>query len=252
MSHVKTRAMLNPKMLMAHVLTFISLIVQAQSSSDNSILCYIGADNGPHKINTYITQEKPYVITCKYEDGTAAVPKFLQFTCSEGSSLVTIQVNITDGVHTQVITRDVQVNESDGLLEMPVLAFMNDAMAQSGKARIKSITFNNSMNIPLLLSEVNFSNISANYEIKMNQVFTVDLNSNFGKNYFMYATTSKTVSINLYKTNGELEQKILKTLVKGNNFIRFPENQMTEDKYVIVISEYDIKKAPNSRITVMN
>ncbi len=242
-----------PEALMAFVLTLFSISVNAQSSSDKGILCYIGADNAAHPVNMYVTQSKPFNITCNYENGTASIPKFFQFSCNGGASLLSVQISITDGVHAQVLNKDVQVNETDELYEVPVLAYVNEEIMQSGKAHITSIKFTNNMNLGVHLAEVNFSNISANYEIKMSQVFTVDMREPLLKNYFMYASTAQTVSINLYKTTGELEQKILKELVRGENYLKFSELGVPQDdKYVIVISEYDIKKAPSSRITVMN
>jgi hypothetical protein len=244
--------MVQPKTLMAHVLIFISVIVQAQSLPDNSILCYIGADNAPHKITANVAQQVPYSITCKYEDGTVAIPKFFQFSCDGGSTSLTVKVNITDGEHTQVISKDISVNENDVLYEVPVLAMVNDAVIQSGKARIKSITFVNNMNVPVLVTEVNFSNTSLKYEVKMNQVFTVDLRTAILKKYFITAETYKTISINLYKPDGEFDQKIAKGLVRGENYLDLDQLGVKEGKYVVVITENDLKKAPSSRITVMN
>jgi hypothetical protein len=56
----------------------------------------------------------------------------------------------------------------------------------------------------------------------------------------------------MYQPTGEFDQKITKDLVKGDNFLHFEELDVKPGKYVIVITESDPKKAPNSRITVMN
>ena len=237
---------------MAHVLMFISLIVQAQSLSDNSILCYIGKDNVSQIINTYITQAEPYSILCNHEEGNHTVPKFLQFYCISGSSLLTVLVSITDGEHTQIITKDIEVNENESLYEMTVLPFVTDELKQSGTLRIKSIKFSNNMNTGVLLSEVNFSNISSNYEVKMNQVFTVDMRNGIQKKYYINSNTVKMVRINLYRENGEIDQKVTKNLVRGENFIHFANMPIDEEKYFIVITEYDLMKTPSSKITVMN
>jgi len=244
--------MVNPKILMAHVLTLFTLIVQAQSLSDNNILCYIGADNAPHKVNKVITQDKPYELVCKFEDGTTAIPKFFQFSCDEGASSLTVQITITDGEHTQVITKEIQIREDEYLYEVPVLAAVMYDLMQTGRAHVKSISFKNNMNLPVHLSEVNFSNATANYEIKLNQVFTVDLRNQIQKRYYFNAPTFQSISINMYQPNGEFNQKITKDVVKGDNFLHFEKLDVKEGKYVIVITENDPKKAPSNRITVMN
>jgi len=246
--------MLKPLTLMARVLAILSItIVQAQTSLNSSMLCYISADNTSHKLDASLTQAAPYTITCSYGDADAAIPKFLQFSCDGGSTLVTVDVHITDGVHNQKITKNIQVNESRKLYEVPVLAYVSNQIMQNGKARISSIVFSNNMNTEILLSELNFSNTTSNYEVKMNQIFTVDLNSSITKNYFIKATNFKDVNVNLYKSNGEFSQKIAQSLINGDNFIRFDEMPLLQGKYVVVITENDpnSKKSSNAKITVM-
>jgi hypothetical protein len=108
------------------------------------------------------------------------------------------------------------------------------------------------MNTPVLMSELNFSNTSLKYEVKLNQVFTVDLGNTILKKYFISADTYKTININFYKTNWEFDQQIVKGLVRGENYLHLDELGVKDGKYVVVITENDIKKAPSSRITVMN
>ena len=244
--------MLKPLTLMARVLAILSItIVQAQTSLNSSMLCYISADNTSHKLDASLTQAAPYTITCSYGDADAAIPKFLQFSCDGGSTLVTVDVHITDGVHNQKITKNIQVNESRKLYEVPVLAYVSNQIMQNGKARISSIVFSNNMNTEILLSELKFSNTTSNYEVKMNQVFTVDMANSTQKNYVIKSNMPKDVSINLYKTNGEFSKKVTKCLMAGENYIRFGEMQINDGKYVIAITENDTKKAPNNKLSVM-
>lgn len=246
--------MLKPLTLMARVLAILSItIVQAQTSVNSSMLCYIGADNTSHKIDVDLTQAQPYTITCSYNDAQVAIPKYIQFNCSGGATLLTVDINITNGTQTQKITKDIQVNTNRKLYELPVLAYVNNDIVQNGKARISSIIFSNNMNSEVQLTGVNFSNTTNNYEVKMNQIFTVDMSSAQTKNYFIKANNFKDVSINLYKSTGEFNQKIAKNLINGDNFIHFDELPLQEGKYVVVITENDpnTKKAPNSKITVM-
>lgn len=253
--HKNPSAMLKPLTLMAHVLIILSItIVQAQPSLNSSMLCYISADNTSHKVDANLTQAQPYTITCNYDDINATIPKFLQFGCTGGSTLLTVEIHITDGQHNQKITKDIPVDASRKLYEVPVLAFVSNEMMQNGKARINSIIFSNNMNSEVFLSEINFSNISSNYEVKMNQIFTVDLAGAKQKNYFIKANTFKDVNINLYKSNGEFTQKITKSLINGENFIHFDDMPaLSQGKYVVVITENDpnSKKSSNSKITVM-
>jgi hypothetical protein len=246
--------MLKPLTLMARVLAILSItIVQAQPTLKSSMLCYISADNTSHKIDAQLTQADPYTITCSYSDVAAAIPKFIQFSCEGGSTLVTVDIHITDGVHQQKITKDIQVNTNRKLYELPVLAYVQDAIIQTGNARISSIVFSNNMNSQVLLSEVNFSNSTSNYEVKLNQIFTVDLSGQVMKSYYIKSAAFKDVNINLYKSNGEFSQKLNKTLINGDNFIQFDELPLQPSKHVVVITENDpnAKKSSNAKITVM-
>ncbi len=101
--------MLKPLTLMARVLAILSItIVQAQTSLNSSMLCYISADNTSHKVDADLTPEQSYTITCTYNDVEAAIPKFIQFSC-EGSARITVDINITNGTQQQKITKEIQV-----------------------------------------------------------------------------------------------------------------------------------------------
>lgn len=249
----KNPAMLTPLKHMARVLIFLSIsIVQAQTLVNNSsILCYVSADNATHEVNAQLIQSKPHTITCSYGDANPTIPKFIQFNCSGGASLLTVKVFITDGSHVQIINRDIQVNGSNTIYEMAVLAYASEEIIQSGKAKISSIEFSNNMNTEIVLDRINFSKSSSNYEVKLNQVFTVDMGNLHQKNYLIKASLPKEVSINLYNTNGEFSKKFIKSLLPGENYIQFEEMQIKQGKYVIAITENDSKKAPNSKLSVM-
>lgn len=250
----KNPAMLKPLIIMAHVLLFINVPVQAQSSINNSsnTLCLIRKDNDAQKVDLYITQTKPVTITCNNQEHTTVLPKYVKFTCTEGSSWITVQVNITDGTHNQTITKDVEITEKNTKYEVSVLSVVNYEILQSGKAQIKSIVFKNNKSTDILLKDLDFTNASMNYEIKLNQIFTVDLNEESQKNYFVNVKSTKDVNINLYKTNGQFDHSISKNLATGENYIHFNDMQLNAEKYIVVISDIiPNKKAPNDKITVM-
>lgn len=247
--------MLTPLKYMAHVLLLFSIsIVQAQSSLSSSMLCYISADNSSHSINAPLVPTKPYTITCSYNDADAAIPKYIQFSCNGGSTLVTIDIQLTDGVHQQKISKDISILPTQNLYEIPVLAYVSDELMQNGKARISSIVFSNKMNAETVLSEVNFSNSSNNYEVKMNQVFSVDLTDALLKNYLIKSSASRDININLYNSTGTFSKKIATKITNGDNLLHFKEMNLQPGKYVVVISENNttLKNTPNSNITVMN
>lgn len=244
--------MLKPLTLMARVLAILSItIVQAQTSLNSSMLCYISADNTSHKVDADLTPEQSYTITCTYNDVEAAIPKFIQFSC-EGSARITVDINITNGTQQQKITKEIQVAPNRKLYEVPVLAYVSNEIIQNGHAKVNSIVFSNNMKTVVQLEELRFSNMTSNYEVRLNQVFTVDLSGALTKNYYIKTSSFKDVSINLYKANGEFTQKISKSLANGDNFLNFDETPLQQGKYVVVITENDTKKSPGSNITVMN
>ena len=237
---------------MARVLAILSItIVQAQTSLNSSMLCYISADNTSHKVDADLTPEQSYTITCTYNDVEAAIPKFIQFSC-EGSARITVDINITNGTQQQKITKEIQVAPNRKLYEVPVLAYVSNEIIQNGHAKVNSIVFSNNMKTVVQLEELRFSNMTSNYEVRLNQVFTVDLSGAFTKNYYIKTSSFKDVSINLYKANGEFTQKISKSLANGDNYLNFDETPLQQGKYVVVITENDTKKSPGSNITVMN
>lgn len=244
--------MLKPLTLMARVLAILSItIVQAQTSLNSSMLCYISADNTSHKVDADLTPEQSYTITCTYNDVEAAIPKFIQFSC-EGSARITVDINITNGTQQQKITKEIQVAPNRKLYEVPVLAYVSNEIIQNGHAKVNSIVFSNNMKTVVQLEELRFSNMTSNYEVRLNQVFTVDLSGALTKNYYIKTSSFKDVSINLYKANGEFTQKISKSLANGDNYLNFDETPLQQGKYVVVITENDTKKSPGSNITVMN
>ena len=244
--------MSKPLTLMARVLAILSItIVQAQTSLNSSMLCYISADNTSHKVDADLTPEQSYTITCTYNDVEAAIPRFIQFSC-EGSARITVDINITNGTQQQKITKEIQVAPNRKLYEVPVLAYVSNEIIQNGHAKVNSIVFSNNMKTVVQLEELRFSNMTSNYEVRLNQVFTVDLSGALTKNYFIKTSSFKDVSINLYKANGEFTQKISKSLANGDNFLNFDETPLQQGKYVVVITENDTKKSPGSNITVMN
>lgn len=246
--------MLKPLTLMARVLTIFSItIVQAQTTTNSSMLCYLSTDNTSHQLDVSLIQAKPYTITCSYNEKDASIPKYIQFNCEGTASLLTVDVHITNGISTQKISKDIQINKYKSEYEIPVLGYVNNDIVQNGKARISSIVFSNNMNTEVQLGSVHFSNISNNYEVKMNQVFTVDLNSAILKNHFIKVENLKEVSINIYKANGEFSQKFTKNLNPGENYLQFDELPLQQAKYVVVITENipNSKKSLNPKITVM-
>lgn len=249
--------MLKPLTLMARVLAIFSItIVQAQSTNNSSMLCYISADNTTHLVDSKLIPAQPYTITCTYNEKDASIPKFIQFSCS-GASVITVDVHVTNGTTTQKISKDIRIQANRAVYEVPVLAYVNDNIMQSGNARINAIEFSNTLNQEAHLNEVYFTNTSSNYEVKFNQIFTVDLDDTTPLNYFIKSNEYKDVQINVYKSKGEYSTKLNKNLNIGDNFIMFDELSANyHGKYIVVITENKpnnkTKKSSNSNITVMN
>jgi len=244
--------MLKPLTLMAHVLILFTLTVQAQSIYSNTYtLCVIAANTGTQKVNLSLTQQQPRTIACNYEDADVSVPKFLQFSCEGGSSTVTAQVVVTDGKQTQTISKDFTVNEYNAYHEMPLLAHVSDNLLKSGNASIKSVTFINNMNTTLTIGEIAFAKMSTRYEVKMNQVFSVEVGSSLNRKHVIQSATDKDVFINMYKSNGAFDHKIVKSLKTGENPLSFEEMQVKPGKYVVVITDAIEKKNANTKIIVM-
>ena len=248
--------MLKPLTLMARVLAIFTItIVQAQTSvSSNSMLCYISADQTQHKIGVDLSLAQPYTITCSYNDVQAEIPKYIQFACNNAVATLSVEINITNGTQEQKIQRDIPVVSGRKLYEIPVLAYVNDALIQEGKARISSIIFSNSINTTVHLTEVNFANTSNNYEVRLNQVFSVDKTNAVSKNYIIKSNAFKNVSINLYKNHGQSNQKILCSLSNGDNYMHFDELPLQDGKYVVVITESEVKpnKSSNAKAAFIN
>lgn len=245
--------MLKPLTHMALVLLSFTLCVHAQSTEDNtnSLLCVIGRNIAPQEFNMSLTQKQPVTVACSYDDASVTIPKYLQFSCSGGNSLITVQVLISDGDKRQTVVKDVSVNDRNLYYEMPLLAYVTEDMAQNPKAKVYSVTFSNNMNTELNIGEVGFSRYTSRYEVKLNQVFTVDIGTGSNKRYVIQSNIPRDIYVNMYKSNGEFDHLILQTIKTGENAIQFDEMQIKSGKYVVVISDVADKKAPSSKITVM-
>ncbi len=238
MNYIKTQAMLTPLKYMAHVLLFFTItIVQAQSVSENSILCYVSEDYAVHAVNKSLSSQQPYKIACSYENEQSTIPKYIQFRCTNKPVLLTVNVHVVDGAHEQYIKQTIQLKGKNKIYEMPILAYVSNDLLLSNTAKIHSIEFTNLSDATVDLKELNFSNISATYDVKLNQLFTIDSKNLSAKNYTFTSSTSKHVNINVYNTNGGFARKIMKTLQAGENEIEFDEMQLNDGKYVVTITE---------------
>lgn len=222
MQQHKNPAMLKPLIIMAHVLLFTFVSVQAQSSlgNSNNTLCVIGENQLPQKVDVFLEQAKPFTFTCN-NDVATTIPKFFQFTCNQSDSYLTVQINVTDGNNNQIITKDIEISDKVELYEMQLLSLVNIELLQSGKAHVKSIVFKNNLISSVELTSVNFTNISSSYEVKLNQIFTIDLSDQTQKNYFVTLKSDKDVNINLYKPNGEFDHTISKKISKRTELYPF-------------------------------
>lgn len=244
--------MSKPLTLMVRVLAILSVtIVQAQPNVNNSMLCYISTDNTSHKVDIGLSKAHPFTINCNYSDAQAAIPKYIQFACNGGSTLLSADIYVTNGSETQKISQEIHLLADKKQYEVPVLAYVNNDIMQNGKARISAITFTNTINVATQLTEVNFSNTSNDYEVKLNQIFTVEVNKGQQKNYIIKANTLKDVSISLYKSTGEFNQKVSKTLTGGDNYLLFDDLYLQDGKYVVVITENKSNSLNNAKITGM-
>ncbi|MBK9330112.1 MAG: hypothetical protein IPM95_12620 [Sphingobacteriales bacterium] len=245
--------MLKPLTHMALVLISFTFCVHAQSSEDNtnSLLCLIGRNSSPQEFNLNLSQKQPVTIACSYEDASVTIPKYLQFSCEGGNSLITVQILISDGDKRQTVVKDISVNDRNVYYEMPLLAYVTDDMAHNPKAKIYSVTFSNNMNTEHTIGEVGFSRYTSRYEVKLNQVFTVDIGTGSNKRYVIQSNVPRDIFVNMYRSNGEFDHKILQSIKTGENAIQFEEMQIKSGKYVVVISDVADKKTPSSKITVM-
>lgn len=235
---------------MAHVLFFNFVSVQAQSSLSNSInsLCVIGETQN---VDVFLEQAKPFTFTSN-NDAATTIPKFFQFTCNQSESYLTVQINLTDGSNNQTITKDIEITSQIKLYEIPVLSLVNNELLRSGKAHIKSIVFKNNLISSVELSSINFTNVSSDYEVNLNQIFTIDLSEESQKNYFVTLQSDKDVNINLYKPNGEFDHTITKKISNGKSYIPFDDMQLNTTKYIVVVSDINLnRKISNDKITVM-
>ncbi|MEZ5053735.1 MAG: hypothetical protein R2807_03030 [Chitinophagales bacterium] len=233
MNHIKTQAMLTPLKYMAHVLIFFTItIVQAQSVSENSILCYVSADYAVHAVNKSLSTQQPYTATCM-----PLVSVHDNYFITNKPAVLNVNVHVVDDTHEQYIKQTIQLKGKNNIYEMPILAYVSNDLLLSNTAKIHSIEFTNMSDATVDLKELNFSNTSAKYEVKLNQLFTIDSKNLGSKNYMFSSATSKHVNINVYNTNGGFARKIMKTLQAGENEIEFDELQLNEGKYVVTITE---------------
>ncbi len=238
---------------MAHVLLFTFVSVQAQSSLGNSIntVCVISKNQVAQIVNIFLEQAKPFTFTCNNEV-SITIPKFFQFTCNQFDSYLTVQINVTDGSNNQIISKEIELSSQIKLYEIPLLTLVNNELLQSGKAHIKSIVFQNNLVSGIELNSVNFTNVSSDYEVKLNQIFNIDLSDQSLKNYFVALNSDKDVNINLYKPNGEFDSTISKKLSNGKSYIPFDDMQLNKTKYIVVVSDVNSNRNTNSnKVTEM-
>ncbi|MCB0507962.1 MAG: hypothetical protein R2739_02365 [Chitinophagales bacterium] len=235
--------MLTPLKYMAHVLLiFLTFtIVQAQNQPSNSILCYVSADYASHTVKAAISPSSSYKISCNYENTEASIPKFIQFKCAGNSGSIEVKIHISNGKTEQTFAQTIQLNQQNALYEMPVLVYVSDALSQSKNAHISAIEFNNLSNSTIALNELNFSNFTSTYEVKLNQVFTVDKNSIEQKNYIIKSDKTKYISLKIYSINGGFASKVNKQLQPGNNILSFNDLNLKSGKYVVTTTENNQK-----------
>lgn len=239
--------MLKPLTSMVRVLLLFSIIVQARPYSNNNTLC-VNDNNVPQEINVSLQQDKPYVLTSVPDGGMMAVPNFFQFSCEGASTLVTVDITVEDGKHTQIITEDIVINESGSLYEIPLLIYLKDELKNSNAA-IKSIKFYNNSATPVVLADISFSKMTSYEEIKLDQVVNLTLNrENSRKNYFVLSSEAKDVTFKLYNSKGLLLQKIAGSLWEGNNIIQFDKMKMEEGKHLVVITENNTASGNNTTV----
>jgi len=247
----KNPAMLTPLKYMAHVLLiFLITNVHAQSVTNNSMLCYVSTDNVTHAVQVQLIPSKPYFITCTYDnEQVVSLPQFFQFKCTQANSTIELKIHVADAVHSQYISKQFLVSEKNVVYELPISLYASNDILKSEHAKIQSIELVNISNEAVELTEINFSNTSSNYEVKLNQLFSVDLQQEKQRNYILNCTIAQHVNINLFNTNGGNSKKITKQLKAGKNVIQFDDMQLNAGKYVVTITENTSKENYSS---VMN
>lgn len=229
------------------VLSSIAVYAQNDKSSFQT-LAFTNINYKPQDVNYKLTKQKPFLITI--DQPQTSIPKFFQFICEGNASTLTVQINITDGINVQTITREVKIDTSNKFYEVLILPRNRNDINLNSNSYIKSVLVVNDIDEVADVKSCNFSNVSIRNEVNVNQVFMVDLDAEVQKRYMVFSRESKTISMNVYKANGELEEHLMYTLNTGENYLDFSLMKKKNGKKVVQLSD-DLQKKPTNKISVM-
>lgn len=239
--------MFNPKLFVAHVFICFTIVAHAQNSKSFKTISLTDVNFKPQEISVAVSKQKPCLIN--FEQHQTSIPKYFQFTCNGNDASLTIQITITDGSQVQTITKDVKI-DTNSLYEARILPRNRNDIQLNSNSYIKSVLIVNNMDGEVNIGSCNFSNVSMINEVNINQIFTVDLDAENQKRYMVYSKETKAISMNVYKLNGELDERVMYTLNPGENYIDFSLMKKNYGRKVLQISD-DLLKKPSSKIVVM-
>lgn len=241
--------MLSIKKVVLQALVLFSVMSYGQSiKSGYQTQTFPGINYKPQNINYQLSKQKPFLITI--EQHQTSIPKYFQFTCDGNAATLTVQINITDGVNIQTITREAKIDTSNHFYEVLILPRNRNDITLNTSSYIKSVLIVNDIDEAVNLETCNFSNVSIRNEVNINQIFMVDLDAETPKRYVVFCKESKTISMNVYKANGDLEERLMYTLNTGENYLDFSLMKKSFGKKVIQLSD-DLLKKPTNKISVM-
>ncbi len=241
--------MFSKKNVLAYVFIMLFSAIHAQNPKTGFLTLSMPSVNfKPQDVNFKLSKQKPFLIT--FEQHQTSIPKYFQFTCDGNEATLTLQISITDGVNVQAITKDVKIDSANNFYEVAILPRNKNDISLNSNSYIKSIFVVNNINQEVNIGTCNFSNVSIKNEVNINQVFMVDLDADVKKQYVVFSKETKIISMNVYKINGDLEERLMYTLNSGENYLDFSLIKKSFGKKVIQLSE-DLLKKPSNKLSVM-
>ena len=241
--------MFNTKTIMAHVFLFFTIFAHAQKQENvNKDVTFSGINFKTQEVNYKISKKETYQIAIEQHQNS--IPKYFRFRCEGNESSVTVQISITDGMQIQTVTKEINIDAVNDEYQVSILPRNKNDLVLNSNCYIKSVVVINKSDNDVFIKSYNFSNVSVINEVNVNQVFAVDLDVENPKKYMIFSNESKIISLNVYKLNGELDERLMYTLNPGENYLDFSLLKKNFGKKVIQTSTELVKK-PTNRIVVM-
>lgn len=241
--------MFSKKNVLAYVFILFSIVNHAQNSKSSFLTISLPSINfKPQDVNFKLTKQKPFQIT--FDQHQTSIPKYFQLKCEGDAATLTVQFTITDGSNVQTLTRDIKIDSNNQVYEALVLPRNRNDISLNSNSYIKSVLVVNNIDEAVNVETCNFSNVSVKNEVNVNQVFMVDLDAENPKRYVVFSKETKVIYMNVYKINGDLEERLMYTLNAGENYLDFSLMRKSFGKKVIQLSD-DLLKKPTNKISVM-